>query len=116
MQPLEYGDRVVAKVTLYRYANDKRLPFVTDKSPAWVMGEYIGDMPEYDLDGEVTLILPTRAQKWLEQQDDGGWDGQLYLNRVYDEWELVPEEDWPDEVWAAIARKTLLGEIEGEER
>ncbi len=41
------------------------------------------------------------------------WFGHNALNVIqedYDEFEIVPEDDVPDQVWAEVAKRTLLGE------
>ena len=107
--PFKPGDFVVAKVT--RYCTEMHcdpLPHVTPETPVWIIGRFIRN-PDYDTNNEETLIAPEFSDDELEAMD---WDGSYSLSRVCDEWELVPENEWPDEVYAAIAKRALLGEDE----
>lgn len=109
---MEIGSLVVAKVTLYCAREDWQSKTITPETPAWMVGAYTDDK-DWDIAGEVLLIEPPglaeeMAAFNLKNKSDQ-WE-TLGLNRQMDEWTLVPEEEWPDEVYAALAKRALLGE------
>lgn len=104
---LKRGDVIIVKVTKYYIDDDTRHPRITARTPAWVRGKYVEDR-HWNIEGETLLIAPRLTQK---EQDRLDWEGYLGLTTASgDEWEIVPEEQVPDKVWVAIAKRALLGE------
>lgn len=96
------GDWVVAKVTQYSTTavQEDIVKAITPETPAWVIGQYVSDLKDYDLEHETIIIGPPELTSMSLMHD------------MYDKWELPPPEEWPDEVCAALAKRALLGEEE----
>lgn len=82
--------------------------------------QMVRDAPVYAVLGEDKFdVLPAlggpafekRAKKKRDElgRPSSGWIWQLADE---DEWEEIPEDQWPDEVCAAIAKTALVGEGE----
>lgn len=107
--------KVVARITRYSPPGQAFCRAISRDDPVWVIGEYFPDNINYDIYNEVVLIMSERVRQALINM--AGPDPEViedYLKIALstpDEWTLVPEDEWPDEVCAAVAEKTLLGEI-----
>lgn len=53
------------------------------------------------------VLLDAQAYGYAEGEDSENWT----MNAAMDTGRVVPEDEVPDHVWAAIARRALLGEV-----
>jgi len=109
---LKGGDRIVVKVTRYIAHTNAVVPQITPESPVWLSGYYQPEAFDYNIEGEKFICGPEIPKKTMVDLE---WDGDYGLMAsVGDKWKIIPENQWPDEVCVALAKRALLGEPESE--
>jgi hypothetical protein len=97
----EVGERVIVKITRYGKSEDNYIDWVSETQPAWVVAERVPADDEgrnYDVDHEETLLC--------EVPPGEDWDGFMLLPNC-DTYEIIPIDEAPDEVRAALVALEL---------
>lgn len=94
---------LIVRCTRYTLNDKHDSGWATEASPIWLHKAYRGDSPYYEIEGEEYLCGGNIPEEDLK------YPGLLSITNS-DTYEIVPEDQVPDEIWGEIARQALVGD------